>query len=76
MKFDMHKYWKHEDCLDVFFCVNHCVFDDNGKDAFLRGTWCTQMLFGWGFTVGDRIKVTPKNYPKWKPYEPKGQVYL
>lgn len=76
MKFDTHKYWKHRDCVDVFFAVNHCSFDDDGRNALLHGTWCTQMMFGWGFTVRDRVVVKPVQYDKWEPYEPKGRVYL
>lgn len=75
-KFEKHKYWKHKNCLDVFICVTSEVFDENGKDAILRATWCTQFQNGWGFTVADRVKITPKEYKNWEPYTPKGKIYL
>lgn len=76
MKFDTHLFWKHEQCKDVFFRVTSIAFDDNGKDAFLHGSWCTQGVSLWFFTVQARIKITPEHYPKWKPYEPRGKLKL
>lgn len=73
MKFDMHQYWKHERCRDVFFSVRQAVFDDDGRNAILRGCWLTQGVEVWLFTVEDRIKITPENYGKWHPYVPKGR---
>lgn len=76
MKFDLHKYWRHENSLDVFFSVRTVSFDDDGKNAILHGTWCTQALTRWFFTKQDRIKITPDQYPKWKRYEPRGNIKL
>jgi hypothetical protein len=76
LKFDLHKYWRHENARDVFISVNSVVFDDDGRNAILRGTWCTQAVECWFFTVQARFKITPEQYPKWRPYEPRGRVKL
>lgn len=76
MKFDMHLYWKHEECVDVFISVNHVVFDDDGRNSILRGHWCTQTPNHWFFTIQDRIKITDEQYSKWHRYEPKGEIRL
>lgn len=76
MKFDMHLYWKHEKCKDVFFCASKVRFDDDCVNVILSGTWCTQGTAGWWFTEDDKIKVTPEQYDLWKKYTPKGRVRL
>lgn len=73
MKFDNHKYWKHEDCMDVFISVNSIPFDDDGRHAILSVTWCVQGTASWWTCEVGRAKITPENYEKWRPYEPKGK---
>lgn len=74
MKFDMHRFWKHVNSMDVFFAISPggVRFDDNGKDAILDGCWCTQTHEVWFFTEKARLKITPEEYLKWQVYEPKG----
>lgn len=73
MKFDEHKYWKHDDCMDVFILVTGVDLDAD-KNTILWCTWLTQGLEGyWCADPGDRIVIKPNHYDKWKPYEPKGQ---
>lgn len=74
----MHEFWKHEACLDVFFKPKSIAFDDNGKDAILHGHWLTQGADTWFFAPVPtaRIKITPDEYGRWKPYEPKGRITL
>lgn len=78
MKFDQHEFWKHESCTDVFFKPSKIIFDDNGRDAILVGHWLTQGFERWFFAPihTARIKITPKNYSKWKPYLPVGRIQL
>lgn len=78
MKFDMHEFWKHEECLDVFFKPTSIAFDDNGKDAILHGSWLTQGTDLWFFIFVPRarIKITPNQYGRWKPYTPRGRIKL
>lgn len=76
MKFDRHKYWKHNAMIDVFFCVSKVSFDDDGKKAVLKGTWCTQGVEGWWFTVPDRLMIRPPHYERWEKYYPKGKPRL
>lgn len=68
-------YFKHDNCLDVFFAVNKVSFDDDGRKAVLKGTWCTQGVERWWFTCPARI-VIRKEYDKWEPYTPKGMPKL
>jgi len=79
MKFDRRRsgtiYWKHENCIDVFFCVSKVSFDDDGRKAVLKGTWCTQAVGCWFFTVPARL-VIRQEYDRWKPYTPFGQPRL
>lgn len=76
MKFeDLHRYWKHDNCLDVFFAISSVVSDD-GIKAELFGCWCTQGIDNWWFTIDDRIKIKPEQYDSWKGYTPKGIVKL
>lgn len=73
MKFDTQKYWKHADCMDVFISVTGVSFDDDGRHSFLWVNWMTQGTAGyWASSMGDRIKITPENYEKWKPYKIRG----
>lgn len=76
MKFDGHDYWKHDNCTDVFISVNSVAFDDDGRNAVLWVTWCTQGIFNWWFTVTGRIIIRPEHYDRWKRYEPKGDPKL
>lgn len=78
MKFDMHEFWKHENCSDVFFKPKSVVFDDDGRNAILHGHWLTQGYETWFFAPVPtaRIKITPEQYPKWKPYTPIGHIKL
>lgn len=74
MKFDMHKFWKHQDCKDVFISVRSVAFDDDGRNAIVWAPWFIQGTSGyWSATLEDRIKITPEHYDKWKPYEPVGK---
>lgn len=73
MKFDMHLYWKHVRCRDVFLTATVVRFDDDGRNAILRGTWAIQGHTGWRFIEEARIKITPKEYDNWKPYTPAGR---
>lgn len=71
MKFDLHLFWKHENCIDIFFNP-HSVYD-NSKNAILIGDWYVQGIHNyWLCQDSDIIKINPENYPKWKPYTPKG----
>lgn len=72
----MHKFWKHAKCKDVFFSVRTVAFDENGKDAILHGTWCTQTPTRWFFIEDDRLMIRPEEYSNWKCYEPKGKIKL
>lgn len=78
MKFDMHEFWKHEECRDVFFKPTSIAFDDNGKDAILHGSWLTQGVERWFFIFVPRarIKIPPHQYDRWKPYAPRGVIKL
>ncbi len=76
MKFDRHRFWRHTRAMDIFFSVNSVAFDDNGKDAILHGTWCTQGQTKWFYMISARIKVTPSEYDNWNPYTPVGSLTL
>lgn len=75
MKFDSpHRFWKHDNCTDCFISVNGVSFDDNGKDAFIWAAWMTQGTESyWSASLSERLKITPENYDKWKPYIPNGK---
>lgn len=73
MKFDNHKYWKHDDCTDAFFQVISIAFDDNGSHARLYGCWMVQGTANyWHATSMEPINIKPKDYDRWKPYKPSG----
>ncbi len=71
-KFDKHKYWKHEDCMDAFISVKSVAFDDDDHNSILNVDWCVQGTAQWWFTPSptQRIKITPSNYNKWKRHNP------
>ena len=72
MKFDHHIYFKHENCVDVFFMVTTVSFDDDGRNAIIWGYWMVQGIFNyWCCSNLDRIKISPDQYDKWKSYTPK-----
>lgn len=71
MKFDKHRYWKHENCTDAFFRVDS-VEHDSGEDrsSVLYGHWMIQGLFNhWYASDFHKISINSKNYDKWKPYD-------
>ena len=72
MKFGNHKYWRHQNAMDVFFCISSVAFDDDGKNAILNGWWCTQGLDGWWHTVFTTLKIKPDQYDAWYSYTPYG----
>lgn len=74
MKFDMHQYWKHQNCMDVFILI-HSIVQDTGKVAILNVQWMIQGTAHYWATKQDRIKINPKEYAAWKPYTPKGTYY-
>lgn len=76
MKFDQYKYWKHRECFDVFIAVRSVAFDDDGKNAILHVTWCTQTNEHWFFTIADRLKIVPGEYDNWLRYTPEGSPKL
>lgn len=74
MKFSRAKYWKHKDCMNVFFSAYRVQYDD-GKKAVLKGTWCTQGMHNWWFTVPYKLTIR-EQYDNWMPYAPKGDPKL
>lgn len=76
MKFDNNPYWKHKNCLDVFFNVSSTARVTYGKNIILYGTWCTQGTESWWFTISDRLNIRPDQYENWDSYEPKGRMKL
>jgi hypothetical protein len=74
MKFDMHRFWRHENFRDVFFEPTTVSFDDDGRNAILHGKWLTQGSGRWFYTpvLTARIKITPEQYNSWKAYTPRG----
>lgn len=73
MKFDNDRYWKHDNCVDVFISIIGISFDDDGKSAIVNASWCVQGTASWWHTgTMGRIVIKPDHYNKWNPYEPKG----
>lgn len=71
-KFESYDCWKHDNCIDVFFCVSSVV-QDTGKAAILLGYWMTQgQEHYWCCSDLDRIRVAPEQYKFWQKYEPGG----
>lgn len=76
MKFEQKEFWKHENCMDVFFRVRE-VYDDHYRGGVVaHGTWCTQGRERWWFTYDDVIHINNENYNLWHPYEPQGKIKL
>ncbi len=71
-KFESSIYWKHNNCMDVFFYIIS-VKKDNGIEATLQGYWMIQGTVGyWTASHRDRINIGPKQYHNWRQYEPSG----
>lgn len=73
-KFKNHSMWKHENCVDAFFYVEHVKFDNNGR-ATLKGLWMVQGMENyWPASDRIRLNIKPEQYNKWKLYAPKGEI--
>lgn len=74
MKFENNQYWKHENCVDVFFKVDGIAFDDdNDKEPRLYGHWMIQGMHNWWYASDlTMFSVKSIEFDKWKQYEPKG----
>ncbi len=64
-------YWKHKNCIDVFFYATWSFSD--GVNDIVNGTWATQGVNSWWFTVDDQIVIKPEQVSNWIPYTPKGK---
>lgn len=74
MTFDNNEYWKHDDCTDAFFKIVSVAFDDDDAHTRLYGHWMIQGIHNyWCASEMQPISIKPKDYDKWKPYEPKGK---
>ncbi len=71
MKFRPGEYYKHVNCIDAFINVQAAPDIDE-----LVVSWLVQGVHNYWLTpvVGQRIKVTAENYPKWGAYTPHGSI--
>lgn len=76
MKFDQHRFWKHENSIDCFYGITSVAFDDDGKNAVLWGSWWTQGVERHRPVSSERLKIDSRNYDLWKEYEPKGKAFF
>jgi hypothetical protein len=72
MKFDRYDFWKHQNCMDVFFFV-HSAYETDMDTTYLVGNWMTQGVESyWMATNQERVIISNKEYANWKVYEPIG----
>jgi hypothetical protein len=76
MKFEMHQFFKHINCMDAFIRVRTVVMDDHNA-AILYVDWMVQGMEKYWFTpaFSQRMLIRQDQYENWKPYEPKGEIY-
>jgi len=78
MKFELHTFWKHTDCMDLFLCVHHEF--PHGSATRLSAEWMLQCATKYiTVRVGNywesglqTVDILPTEYEKWRPYNPRG----
>ena len=67
-------FWRNKNFVDVFFSVTDVSVKK--KHTVIYGTWCTQGVESWWFTVPAKLSIKREDLSMWVEYVPKGRVKL